>query len=138
MTQYYNPFAGAYLVYPVEQDPEYHRYCQTGGREPIDQSPFGRMVDLWFAGLSVATRKGLSPVDLSRRKTSNMIQGAIFDGKDSWRVQFLMLVAIALEDDVAVVERPNRMMAIANGLAAAGVPHVVELLQSGEQPRSGT
>ena len=34
---------------------------------------------------------------------------------------------------MAVVERPNRMMAIANGLAAAGVPHVVELLQSGEQ-----
>ena len=62
-----------------------------------------------------------------------MIQGAIFDGKDSWRVQFLMLVAIAMEDDVAVVERPNRMMAIANGLAAAGVPHVVEMLQSGEQ-----
>ena len=44
-----------------------------------------------------------------------------------------MLVAIAMEDDVAVVERPNRMMAIANGLAAAGVPHVVEMLQSGEQ-----
>ena len=45
-----------------------------------------------------------------------------------------MLVAIAMEDDVAVVERPNRMIAIANGLAAAGVPHVVEMLQSGEQP----
>ena len=133
MTQYYNPFAGIYLVYPVEQEPEYHRYCQTAGREPIDQSPFGRMVDLWFAGLSVATRKELSPVDLSGKKTSNMTQGAIFDGKDSWRVQFLMLVAIAMEDDVAVVERPNRMMAIANGLAAAGVPHVVEMLQSGEQ-----
>ena len=68
MTQYYNPFAGIYLVYPVEQEPEYHRYCQTGGREPIDQSPFGRMVDLWLAGLSVATRKGLSPVDLSRKE----------------------------------------------------------------------
>ena len=133
MTQYYNPFAGIYLVYPVEQEPEYHRYCQTRGREPIDQSPFGRMVDLWFAGLSVATREGLPPIDLSGKKTSNMIQGAIFDGKDSWRVQFLMLVAIAIEDDVIVVERPNRMMAIANGLAAAGVPHVVEMLQSGEQ-----
>ena len=41
-----------------------------------------------------------------------------------------MLVAIALEDDVAVVERRIGMMAIANGLAAAGVPHVVEMLQS--------
>ena len=133
MTQYYNPFAGMYLVYPVEQEPEYHKYCQTGGRKPIDQSPFGRMVDLWFAGLSVATRKGLSSIDLSGKKTSNMIQGAIFDGKDSWRVQFLMLVAIAMEDDVVVVERPNRMMSIANGLAAAGVPYVVEMLQGGDQ-----
>ena len=45
----------------------------------------------------------------------------------------MMLVAIAAEDDVAIVERPNRVMAIANGLAAAGVPHVVEMLQSGDQ-----
>ena len=91
------------------------------------------MIDLWFAGLSVAVREGLSPVDLSEKQTSNMITGAIFDGRDSWRVQVLMLLAIAMEDDVSIVESPNRVMAIANGLAAAGVPRIVEMLQNGDQ-----
>ena len=131
--QYYNPFAGINVVYPSEQGPDYQRYCQTGGRQSIDQSPFGRMIDLWFVGLSIAVREGLPALDLSEKQTSNMTAGAIFDGRDSWRVQVLMLLSIAIEDDVAIVEKPNRMMAIANGLAAAGVPRVVEMLQDGRQ-----
>ena len=31
-----------------------------------------------------------------------------------------------------ILERPNRIMAIANGLAAVGVPKVIELLQDGD------
>ena len=57
-----------------------------------------------------------------------IIEGAIFD-RDSWRIQVVMLVAITIEDNVEVVGDPHRMMAIANGLAAAGVPHIVEMLQ---------
>ena len=130
--QYYNPFAGLMIVYPTELQPDYQRYTQTGGRQSIDQSPFERMVDLWMAGISVAAHEGLASVDLSGKPTSNMINGAIFDGRDSWRVQFLMLLAIAIEHDETIVERPNRIMAIANGLAAVGVPKVIELLQDGD------
>ena len=43
-----------------------------------------------------------------------------------------MLVAIAVEGNVEVVGDANRMMAIANGLAAAGIPRIVEMLESGE------
>lgn len=129
---YYNPFAGTTLVYPTELQPDYQRYCQTGGRESIDQSPFERMVDMWLAGVAVAARGGLPPVDLSGKQTSNMITGAVFDGRDSWRVQYLMLLAIAIEHDVTVIERPNRIMAMANGLAAAGVPRLVAMLQDGD------
>ena len=43
-----------------------------------------------------------------------------------------MLLAIAIERDVTVIERPNRIMAMANGLAAAGVPRLVAMLQDGE------
>ena len=86
-----------------------------------------------MAGISVAAREGLEPLDLSGKPTSNMTTGAIFDGKDSWRVQYLMLLAIAMEHDVTIVERPNRIMAMANGLAAVGVPKVVEMLQDGDQ-----
>ena len=131
---YYNPFAGLTLVYPTELQPDYQRYCQTGGRQSIDQCPFERMVDMWLAGVAVAAREGLTPVELTGKQTSNMTNGAIFDGRDSWRVQYLMLLAIAIERDVTVIERPNRIMAMANGLAAAGVPKVVGLLQDGELP----
>ena len=90
------------------------------------------MVDFWFAGLALGARKGLDPVDLSKQNTFKFIEGSIFD-RDSWRVQAMMLIAIAIEGNVEIVGEPRRMMAIANGLAAAGVPHVVEMLKDGDQ-----
>ena len=132
MTQrYHNPFAGIDLLAPIDQREVYDRYCQTGGRAVIDQSPFPRMVDFWFAGLAVASRKGLKPVELGK-DPFKFIEGSIFD-RDSWRVQALMLVAIVHEGNVEVVGEPRRMIALANGLAAAGIPHVVDMLRDGDQ-----
>ncbi len=133
MTQrYHNPFAGIDLIAPDEQHADYERYCQTGGRAVIDQSPFPRMVDFWFAGLALAARKGVSPVELSKQDTFKFIEGSIFD-RDSWRVQTVMLIAIATQDNVEIAGEPRRMMAIANGLAAAGIPLVVDMLRDGDQ-----
>lgn len=133
MTQrYHNPFAGIDLLAPVEQRDVYDRYCQTAGRSAIDRCPFPRKVDFWFAGLSLAARKQLALVDLAKQETSKFHEGSIFDS-DSWRVQVIMLVSIAVEDNVEIVGEPRRMMAIANGLAAAGIPHVVEMLRDGDQ-----
>ena len=133
MTQrYFNHFAGINLVYPAEQREHYEKFCQTGARSSVDRSPFPRMVDFWFAGLSIAAGREMKPTDLSGQNTSNFITGAIFD-RDSWRVQAVMLAAIAVDDTVEVVGNPNRMMTIANGLAAAGVPLIVEMLEDGDQ-----
>ena len=133
MTQrYHNPFAGIDLIAPVEQREVYDRFCQTGGRAVIDQSPFPRMVDLWFTAFAVAARKGLAPVDLSKQETFKFIEGSILD-RDSWRVQALMLVALAVENDVSIVGESRKMMSLANGLAAAGMPDVVEMLSEGDQ-----
>jgi hypothetical protein len=71
-------------------------------------------------------------VDLGGQETFKFIEGSIFD-RDSWRVQTLMLIAISNEDTLDIVAEPRRMMAIANGLAAAGVPYLVELLRDGDQ-----
>lgn len=133
MTQrYHNPFAGIDLIAPVEYRDAYDRYCQSGGRAVIDQSPFPRMVDFWFAGLSIAARKGLRPVDLAKQQTFKFIEGSILD-RDSWRVQAIMLIAIAFEDNVEILGDPRRMVAIANGLAATGIPEVVDILRDGDQ-----
>ena len=132
MDRYHNYFANSNLVYPLEQAEDYARYTQSGGAFSADRSPFPRMVDFWFLAISLAAREGLTPVDLSSQETSNFITGAIFD-RDSWRVQFVMLLAIEIDGTVDVVADPRRMMAIANGLAAAGVPRLVELLSEGNE-----
>ena len=133
MTQrYFNHFASINLVYPDEQREYYETYCASNPNSTTDRKPFPRMVDFWFAGLSLAGGKKLKPVELSGQRTSNFITGAIFD-RDSWRVQAVMLAAIAVEGTIEVVGDANRMIAIANGLAAAGVPHIVDMLEDGDQ-----
>ena len=129
--QYHNPFASTDLLVPSEQHGFYHQYCQRIGDTSIDHSPFPRMVDLWFAGLSLAARKQLKQTKLGR-KPVKIVEGSIFDS-DSWRVQAVMLIAIAVEGNVEIVREPSRMMTIANGLAAAGVPDIVEMLRDGNQ-----
>jgi hypothetical protein len=37
------------------------------------------------------------------------------------------------EQTARAILLPRRMMTIANGLAAAGIPHVVEMLRDGDQ-----
>ncbi len=130
--QYHNPFSNIDLIYPTGQSDDYLLYCQTGKYKSIERSPFPRMVDLWFAGLSIAARKKLEPVDLSKRKTRHFNNGAIFSqNEDNWRIQIVMLIAIAVEDSVEIVNEPSRMMSIANRLAAAGVPYIVDMLRDG-------
>ena len=133
MTQrYHNPFAGIDLIAPIEHRGFYDRYCQTAGPTSNDQSPFPRMVDFWFAGMAIAVRKQLKAVEVSELETFKFIEGSIFD-RDSWRVQAIMLVAIAIEDNVEVVGNPRRMIEITNGLAAVGIPEVVAMLRDGDQ-----
>ena len=43
-----------------------------------------------------------------------------------------MLLALAIDQSIEVVENPARMMTIANGFAAVGQPLVVEMLNRGQ------
>lgn len=129
--RYFNPFQAIDINVPVEQHEAFTRYCQTGGNAVIDQSPFPRMVDLWFLAVCVAARLGLEPADIAKYETKKIIDGSIF-GSDPWRVHTLMLVAIAQSGDVQIVSEPRKMMAIASGLAVAGIPKVIEMLKDGD------
>ena len=126
-----NPFTSTGLLYPADQRPDYERFSQTENPSPLGSSPFPRRVDMWFAALSIAARKELSPVDLSGLKTVQFTEGRIFDG-DPWRIRALMLVALSVDKSIEVVDDPPRMMSIANGLAAAGAPLIVKMLSEGE------
>ena len=128
--QYNNPFRNMTIISPRTQQEDYDHYCQTGQGAKADNTPFPRKVDLWFAGLSLAVRKNLKPMDLKKEKTVSIINGDIFN-TDGWQAQAIMLIAIGADDDLEVVLNPRRMMEVANGLAAAGVPHIVKMLNEG-------
>ena len=128
--RYFNPFQGIDVNVPVEFHEEFERYCQRRADAVIDQSPFPRMVDLWFLSVCIASRLGLEPGDITKFETRKIIDGSIF-GSDPWRVHTLMLIAIEKAHDVQVVSEPRKMMALANGLAVAGLPKVIEMIKDG-------
>ena len=129
--KYYNPFQAIDIIIPVEFHEVFTRYCQREAKLNIDNSPFPRMVDLWYLAVCVAIRLGLDPVlNLAKRDTRKIIDGSIFSS-DPWRVHVLMLIAVGKSGDVQIVSQPRKMMTLANGLAVAGLPNVIEMLKEG-------
>lgn len=129
--RHFNPFQAIDINVPVEFHESFSRYSQSSGNAAIDQSPFPRMVDLWFLAVCVAARLGLKPADIGKYETKKIIDGSIFSS-DPWRVHTLMLIAIGKTGDVQIVSEPRKMMTLANGLAVAGLPKVIEMLKDGE------
>lgn len=128
--RYFNPFQGIDVSVPVEYHEDLARYARRDSGTNTDQSPFPRMVDMWLLAVCLAARAGREPLDPSRYETRKIIEGSIF-GNDPWRVHMLMLVAIAQSGTIEIVSEPRRMMALANGLAIAGFPLVLEMIKDG-------
>ena len=129
--RYFNPFQAIDINVPIEFHEAFTRYCQRSANAVIDQSPFPRMVDLWFLSVCIAARLCLEPVDIAKDDTRKIIDGSIF-GSDPWRVHTLMLIAISKSGDIQIVSEPRKMMTLANGLAVAGLPKVIEMLKDGD------
>ena len=129
--RYYNPFQAIDINVPVDLHEAFTRYCQRAADAVIDQSPFPRMIDLWFLSVCVAARLGLEPADIAKYETVKIIDGTIF-GSDPWRVHTLMLIAVGKSGDVHIVAEPRKMMTLAGGLAVAGLPKVIEMLKDGD------
>lgn len=126
-----NPFVNAEVNAPTEFQEYFRRYSQTTGASTVgeyDRKPFPRMVDFWFLAIAVAVKLGLKPVKLDGRDTYKAIDGAAIVSPE-WRVHALKLIAIGETKDPEVVKDPRRMMEIANGLAFAGMPHLIEILE---------
>ena len=129
--RYFNPFQAIDIHVPVEFHESFTRYSQTSGNAVMDESPFPRMVDLWFLCVCVAARLELEPQDIGKYQTRKIIDGSIF-GSDPWRVHTLMLIGIGQSGDIQIVSEPRKIMALANGLAVAGLPKVLDMLKEGD------
>ena len=125
-----NAFGGVDIHLPENFRKHFHAYCLTrteGSRNNPEDSPFPRMVDMWFLAMCIAVKEGLSPEFDTQGKTYKAIEGVVF-GSDTWRSNALMLVAIAHTGDVAVATKPHEMMRIANAYALAGLPRLISIL----------
>ena len=129
--RYYNPFQGMDVSVPEEFRDTFAKYCRTSGRSKIDNSPFPRMVDLWFLSICIAVRHDLEPADIGNTKNYKIIEGSIF-GNEPLRIHALMMIAIKKANNVDIVSEPRKVMALANGLAVAGLPRVIEMLKIGD------
>lgn len=123
-------FAGVEVNAPVEFREYFQRYSQSTGASTVadlDRKPFPRMVDFWFLAICVAVKLKLKPVDLEGRETYKAIEGAAVVSPE-WRADALRLIAISQSGETDIVQDPRRMMRIANGLAFAGMPRLIEIL----------
>lgn len=131
-----NEFASVDIHLPEEYREYFHAYCLTrteGTRNNPEDSPFPRMVDMWFLAVCIASKEGLSPVFDRKGKTYKAIEGVVF-GSDTWRSNALMLLAIAHTGDVAIASDPHEMMRVANAYALAGLPRLIGVLsERGEE-----
>lgn len=126
-----NEFAGIDINLPEKYRDYFHRYCLTraeGSKNSAEDSPFPRMVDMWFLALCLAAREGLNPAEIDGPKYK-AIEGVVL-GSDLWRSNVIMLVAIAHAGDIEITSSPQDMMKIANGYAIAGLPGLIALLEA--------
>ena len=129
-----NVFGQADINLPEKYQEYFHMYSLTrteGSRNNPEDSPFPRMVDMWFLAVCIAAKEGLKPEFEVKGKTYKAIEGTVF-GSDNWRSNALQLLAIAHTGDVQVTDKPNEMMRIANAYALAGLPRLIALLEERE------
>lgn len=130
MNKYFNPFQSLELRFPEQYREEVEKYTRTGsaaGTSP-SRAPFPRMVDLWWLAVCVAARRGKrEPV---REKMHKFMEGSIL-ASDPWRIEQLCLMVIGFTGSTEILRTPPDVVQLANELAAAGLPTVLEWLQSG-------
>lgn len=129
----YNPFQALDLKVPSEFHEDLTRYSRSQSlagekKNPLD-NPFDRYVDLWMLGVCLGARAGRT-VDLKGPASEKFITGVVL-ATDPDRIELLELLAIGHTGDPYIVAEPRRVIDLANGFAAGGVPSVVEMLKNG-------
>lgn len=133
-----NLFAGQTISLPNEMKEHFHRLCQTrldGFSNRLEDSPFPRMVDLWFAGFCLAARKNLSPTQLSPQNSYTAIEGNVF-GSDNFRSDLIVLFCISKTGSLDIITEPAKMLRLANEYALSGVKEIISkcLDSRGDEP----
>lgn len=127
-----NPYAAQDLFVPRKWHDSYDRYTSPAKSEggDLDGAPFPRMIDMWWAALSLGVREGRrSPLGNDPVK----FQTGVILGSDPWRITHLGLLAIA-EEGESVLHRPAEIIRIACEFASTGSEILIEAMAGHARP----
>ncbi len=127
----YNPFAQYDLRVPTHFHDDISRFSRTfktAGEKanPLD-SPFERYVDVWMLAVCIGASEGRT-IDLRGPAAHPFITGVVL-ASDPDRIELLELLAIGHTGNPYVITEPKRVIDLANGFAAAGMPTVIDMLR---------
>lgn len=132
ISQDFNPFANLAVHVPKAYHEDVSHYSATFGSKNPEDAPFKRYVDFWLLAAAVGASEGqFMTVDSAERH--EFITGVVFQ-RDLATIEFLFLLAIAHSGDPFVVRDPRKVLDIAEGYAAAGIPLVKEMIETGHLP----
>ena len=97
---------------------------------PADDAPFRRMYHFWFASIVWAEHNDLPPIDASKSEMFIKAGPTESDAQlDAAMLELLLLIAVRrLSPDVNTLPEPAAVFKLANALAAAGAPHLIDAI----------
>ncbi len=137
ISQDFNPFANQAVHVPKAYHEDLRLYSTTfvsedGASKDVEDAPFKRYVDYWLLAAAVGASQGeFMTVESAERH--EFITGVVFQ-RDLATIEFLFLLAIAHSGDPFVVRDPRQVLDIAESYAAAGIPLVKEMMETGHLP----
>ena len=97
----------------------------------IEEAPFRRMLDFWFAASLWAEHRSLEPVSGTRPEKFISVGPTSSDVRpEGWMLELLLLIAVRrLKPDVDRLPEAVDVFRLANELAAAGAPGLIEEIE---------
>jgi hypothetical protein len=127
MAEIFNRYATIDIFIPTEI---HNRIDSFVSRSDADLGPFGRQIDLWWAGLALGVRIGVrTPMPENRVKFNT---GAILN-TDPWRITHLELLALS-EHGPDIFDTPGEVILIASEYANTGLQWIMEALLGEAEP----
>jgi hypothetical protein len=126
-----NPFSNFNIEIPNKYSEQVKRYCMTGGNSGSRElAPFERQVDFWYCAFILAVKKELSPT--VEKDTYNVTPATILS-TDSYRITHIQAVYLSISKDISGLADNKRVFDFASGLANAGMPILIQILNDTDQ-----
>jgi hypothetical protein len=126
-----NPFSNFNIDIPRKYSEKIKSYSATGGGSGSRElCPFERQVDFWYCAFLLAVNKELSPVI---EKDTYNATGATILTTDPYRIIHIRATFLSISKDLAGLADNKKVFDFAMGMANAGIPLLIQILDDDEQ-----